>query len=101
LLHQPFNLNGGQEKAEAGVDPHKLGRKGYHPLLVFEGKFRLCLNARLREENSHSSQGVTGFAEKTYQLLSPHYLIHYVHFDKGFGRETLQLLGKTRGRLYR
>ncbi|MEK5266561.1 IS1380 family transposase [Weizmannia sp. FSL W8-0401] len=78
---------GGQEKAGVGVNPYKPGRKSYHPLLVFEGKSRLCLNARLREGNSHSSQGVLGFAEETYQLLSPHYPIRYARFDKGFGGE--------------
>ncbi|MED4346474.1 IS1380 family transposase [Heyndrickxia coagulans] len=78
---------GGQEKAGVGVNPYKPGRKSYHPLLVFEGKSRLCLNARLREGNSHSSQGVLGFAKETYQLLSPHYPIRYARFDKGFGGE--------------
>nr|WP_302473109.1 IS1380 family transposase [Heyndrickxia coagulans] len=88
---------GDQENAEVGGNPHKPGRKSYHPLLVFEGRSRLCLNAKLREGNSHSSQGVTDFAEETYQLLSPHYLIRYARFDKGFGGEPFYSYWEKRG----
>jgi hypothetical protein len=70
----------GAKKAGVGVNPHKPGRKSYHPLLVFEGKSRLCLNARLREGNSHSSQGVLGSAKETYPLFSPHYPISLCPF---------------------
>ena len=39
---------GDQSGAAKGTNPHKPGRKGYHPLLAFEGQSRLCLNAVLR-----------------------------------------------------
>ena len=51
ILIRPWKPSMGIRKAEAGIYPHKSGRKSYHPLFV-EGKSRLCLNARLREEIS-------------------------------------------------
>lgn len=41
---------GQQSGAAKGTNPHKPGRKSYHPLLAFEGQSRLCLNAVLRCE---------------------------------------------------
>lgn len=42
---------GNQEKAAVGVNPFKRGRKSYHPILVYEGQSRFCLNAELRPGN--------------------------------------------------
>ena len=39
---------GDQSGAAKGTNPHKPGRKSYHPLLAFEGQSRLCLNAVLQ-----------------------------------------------------
>lgn len=78
---------GNQEGAKIGVNPHKPGRKSYHPLLVFEGKSHLCLNGVLRPGNVHSADNGIEFAEETYRLLSAQYLIRYARFDKGFGGE--------------
>lgn len=69
------------------MNPHKPGRKSYHPLLVFEGKSHLCLNGVLRPGNVHSADNGIEFAEETYRLLSAQYLIRYARFDKGFGGE--------------
>jgi hypothetical protein len=49
---------GNQAGAAKGTNPHKPGRKSYHPLLAYEGQSRLCLNAVLRSGNTHSSTDI-------------------------------------------
>ena len=61
---------GHQEMAKTGPNPHKPGRKSYHPLLVYEGKTRLCLNAALRPGNRHTADNAIDLAEETLNLLS-------------------------------
>lgn len=43
---------GDQAGAAKGTNPHKPGRKSYHPLLAFEGQSRLCLHSALRPGNT-------------------------------------------------
>lgn len=77
---------GDQQGAAVGVNSHKRGRKSYHPLLVFEGKSRLLVNAMLRSGNTSSSTDVLPFAKQTLNLLGERKVSH-VRFDKGFGGE--------------
>jgi len=82
---------GDQAGAAKGPNPHKPGRKSYHPLLVFEGQTRLCLNAMLRAGNTHASTDATSFLEQTLELLSGR-TVKYARFDKGFGGEEFYSL---------
>lgn len=77
---------GQQSGAAKGTNPHKPGRKSYHPLLAFEGQSRLCLNAVLRAGNTHSSTDAASFLNQTFELLDEH-SVKYARFDKGFGGE--------------
>lgn len=77
---------GRQEGAAVGTNAHKHGRKNYHPLLVFEGQSRLCLNAILLAGNTHASTDVSDFLRQTFVLLGDR-PVKYARFDKGFGGE--------------
>jgi hypothetical protein len=78
---------GNQEQAKVGPNPHKPGRKSYHPLLVYEGKTGLCLNAALRPGNQHTADGAIELAKETWDLLSETKIVSYARFDKGFAGE--------------
>lgn len=86
---------GDQSGAAKGTNPHKPGRKSYHPLLVFEGQTRLNLNAVLRAGNTHSSTDAADFLQQTFDLLGAHN-VKYARFDKGFGGEDFYRLWEGR-----
>ncbi|MEB8638355.1 IS1380 family transposase [Bacillus cereus] len=86
---------GNQSGAAKGTNPHKPGRKSYHPLLAFEGQSRLCLNAVLRAGNTHSSTDAASFLEQTFELIDQH-PVKYARFDKGFGGEDFYRLWEKR-----
>jgi hypothetical protein len=77
---------GDQAGAAKGTNPHKPGRKSYHPLLAFERQTRVNLNAVLRSGNTHSSTKAVDFLQQTSDLLC-YYKIKYVRFEKGFDGE--------------
>ncbi len=77
---------GDQSGAAKGTNPHKPGRKSYHPLIAFEGQTRLNLNSVLRSGNTHSSTDAADFLRQTFDLLGEH-KVKYARFDKGFGGE--------------
>ncbi|WP_332306823.1 transposase [Thermobacillus composti] len=87
---------GDQGGAAKGTNPHKPGRKSYHPLLAFEGQSRLCLNAVLRSGNTHSSTDASAFLHQTFELLREH-PVKYARFDKGFGGEDFYGLWEGKG----
>lgn len=78
---------GNQEQAKVGPNPHKPGRKSYHPLLVYEGKNGLFLNGALRPGNQHTADQAIELAEETWDLLSETNSVSYARFDKGFAGE--------------
>lgn len=82
---------GDQSGAAKGTNPHKPGRKSYHPLMAFEGYTRLSLNAVLRSGNTHSSTNATDFLKQTFGLLGER-KVKYARFDKGFGGEAFYSL---------
>jgi hypothetical protein len=82
---------GDQVGAAKGTNPHKPGRKSYHPLLAFEGQSRLCLNAVLRSGNTHASTDAASFLNETFELLGGR-SVKYARFDKGFGGEEFYSL---------
>lgn len=79
---------GDQEGAEVGANAIKPGRKSFQPLIAFEGKSRLCLNAELRSGNRHCSYNAHSFAEETLGRLPESCQVKYARFDKGFGGEV-------------
>jgi hypothetical protein len=87
---------GDQAGAAKGTNPHKPGRKSYHPLLAFEGQSRLCLNAVLRPGNTHSSTDATAFLHQTFELLGER-PVKYARFDKGFGGDEFYRLWEGKG----
>jgi hypothetical protein len=86
---------GDQAGAAKGTNPHKPGRKSYHPLLAFEGQSRLCLNAVLRSGNTHASTDAASFLEQTFELVGE-CPVKYARFDKGFGGEEFYSLWERR-----
>jgi len=90
---------GDQAGAAKGTNPHKPGRKSYHPLLAFEGQTRLNLNAVLRPGNTHSSTDAVNFLQQTFELLGER-KVKYARFDKGFGGEDFYSLWETKGISY-
>jgi len=82
---------GDQSGAAKGTNPHKPGRKSYHPLLAFEGQTRLHLNTVLRPGNTHSSTDATDFLKQTFSLIGER-KVKYARFDKGFGGEDFYSL---------
>jgi len=86
---------GGQAGAAKGTNPHKPGRKSYHPLLAFEGQTRLNLNAVLRPGNTHSSTDAADFLQQTFELLGER-KVKYARFDKGFGGEDFYSLWESK-----
>jgi hypothetical protein len=87
---------GNQEQAKVGPNPHKPGRKSYHPLLVYEGKTKLCLNGTLRPGNSHTAENIIEFAEETLNLLSSLHTVGYIRSDKGFAGEDFYAFWERR-----
>lgn len=86
---------GRQEGAAVGTNPHKPGRKSYHPLMAFEGQSRLCLNAVLRAGNTHASTDAAAFLRQTFELLGDR-PVKYARFDKGFGGEDFYSLWESK-----
>jgi hypothetical protein len=90
---------GDQGGAAKGTNPHKPGRKSYHPMLAFEGQTRLNLNAALRSGNTHSSTDAAGFLQQTFELLGER-KVEYARFDKKLQRRGfLQPVGTQKNRL--
>ncbi|MCP3776116.1 IS1380 family transposase [Paenibacillus sp. MZ04-78.2] len=87
---------GHQAGAAKGANPHKPGRKSYHPLLAFEGQTRLNLNAVLRPGNTHSSTNAADFLQQTFELLGER-KVKYARFDKGFGGEDFYSMWESKG----
>jgi hypothetical protein len=87
---------GDQAGAAKGTNPHKPGRKSYHPLLAFEGQTRLNLNAVLRPGNTHASTDAAAFLQQTFELLGDR-KVKYARFDKGFGGEDFYSLWESKG----
>jgi hypothetical protein len=62
---------GSQEGAEVGYNPHKQGRKSYHPLLAAVGDTRLCLYYRWRPGNAATSGQWIEAMEECLEWLGP------------------------------
>jgi len=90
---------GDQSGAAKGTNPHKPGRKSYHPLLAFEGQTRLNLNAVLRPGNTHSTTDAAYFLKQTFGLIRDR-KVKYARFDKGFGGEDFYTLWEQKNICY-
>jgi len=60
---------GNQQRAKAGYNPRKPGRKSFHPLLCFIGETRDFLWGRFRPGNRYSAQGAVGFLKECLKRL--------------------------------
>jgi len=68
---------------QRSVNPNNPGRKSYYPLLVFEGKSRLCLISR-----------GTRFCRRDLSVAFSLLPFVMLFLTKGLGRWFLQLVGK-------
>lgn len=82
-------LYGEQEGAEVGYNPERHGRASYHPLLVFDGRSKACLNAMLRPGDAHTAEGFVEFYQRAVSQLPPGVKVKYVRMDKGFAGEDI------------
>jgi hypothetical protein len=60
---------GNQQRAKAGYNPRKPGRKSFHPLLCFIGETRDFLWGRFRPGNRYIAQGAVGFLKECLKRL--------------------------------
>jgi hypothetical protein len=60
---------GNQQRAKAGYNPKKPGRKSFHPLLCFVGETRDFLWGRFRPGNRYTGQGAIGFLRECLKRL--------------------------------
>jgi len=60
---------GHQQRAKAGFNPKKRGRKSYHPILCFIGETRDFLAGTLRSGKHHTSYNARGFLSSIIKAL--------------------------------
>lgn len=60
---------GKQQRAKAGYNPKKPGRKSFHPLICFIGETRDFLWGKFRPGNSYTARGATGFLRECLKRL--------------------------------
>jgi len=60
---------GRQQRAKAGFNPKKRGRKSYHPILCFIGETRDFLAGTLRSGKHHTSYNARGFLSSIIKAL--------------------------------
>lgn len=60
---------GDQQRAKAGFNPKKKGRKSYHPLMAFIGETRDFIKGTLRPGNRHTSYDARGFVASIIRTL--------------------------------
>jgi len=64
-----LTVYGNQELAEVGYNPHKHGRRSYHPIFVFESHLRISLNGELRSGKATDKSEVIPFIAATLKKL--------------------------------
>jgi hypothetical protein len=75
---------GKQQRAKAGYNPKKPGRKSFHPLLCFIGETRDFLWGRFRPGNRYTGQGAVGFLGKCLRRLPDGIKEIFLRADSGF-----------------
>lgn len=62
-------LYGNQEGATKGYNPHRKGKKSYHPLICTEAHRKECLGGALRYGNVHTATGVKEMLSEVLAIL--------------------------------
>lgn len=75
---------GNQQRAKAGYNPKKPGRKSFHPLLCFIGETRDFLWGKFRSGNKYTAQGAIGFLKQCLQRLPSGIKEIFLRADSGF-----------------
>jgi len=75
---------GNQQRAKAGYNPRKPGRKSFHPLLCFIGETRDFLWGRFRSGNKYTSQGAIEFLKECLKRLPGEIKEIFLRADSGF-----------------
>ena len=75
---------GNQQRAKAGYNPKKPGRKSFHPLLCFIGETRDFLWGRFRPGNRYTAQGATGFLRECLERFPCGIKKIFLRADSGF-----------------
>lgn len=75
---------GNQQRAKAGYNPRKPGRKSFHPLLCFVGETRDFLWGKFRPGNRYTGQGAVGFLRECLKRLPGKAKEIFLRADSGF-----------------
>jgi hypothetical protein len=80
---------GRQEGAEIGYNPHKRGRRSFHPLLAVAAGTRLCLHYRFRPGNSVTATQWSEAMEQCQAALARRTPAWMNRGDIGLGQESI------------
>ena len=75
---------GNQQRAKAGYNPKKPGRKSFHPILCFIGETRDFLWGRFRPGNRYTAQGAIGFLRECLKRIPGGVKSISLRADSGF-----------------
>jgi len=75
---------GNQQRAKAGYNPKKPGRKSFHPLLCFIGETRDFLWGRFRSGNRYTAQGAMRFLRECLERVPGEVKEIFLRADSGF-----------------
>lgn len=78
---------GEQEGSAVGYNPQKHGRPSYQPVLCYEGKTGLCLNAQLQAGNTTATSEATNFLLETLAMYPAPERV--ARLDKGFDSDDV------------
>jgi len=79
---------GNQQRAKAGYNPRKPGRKSFHPIFCFIGETRDFLWGRFRPGNRYTGQGATGFLRECLERIPGGVKSISLRADSGFFDNT-------------
>ena len=81
---------GNQEGAKVGCNPHKKGKKSYHPIFCFIAETRECLHSWFRDGSAYSANGAVEFVKETQlQFLSNKFFSLVFHGEKRYRASML------------
>lgn len=75
---------GNQEGANVGYNPHKKGKKSYHPIYCFIAETRECLHNWFRDGSAFSANGSVEFVKECFAKLPIRIWKIFVRADSAF-----------------
>jgi len=75
---------GNQEGAKVGYNPHKKGKKSYHPIFCFIAETRECLHSWFRDGSAYSANGSVEFVKECFERLPKRVWKIFVRADSAF-----------------